>query len=154
MKNLIYCALGFFGLSVGAQEESKDSGFTAREERERYTFDLDVMSVLDDFITNGATISEGATIWIEFSENPTTGYEWIIDESSCADVIWYERSYEQDETEEDMMGVGGTTTIMFQGWAEGNCTFRAANARSWEFDGFDSIDNSMDVVEIPVIVTE
>ena len=89
MRNLIYCALGFFGLSVGAQEESKDSGFIAREERIRYTYDLDVMSVLDDFMTNGATISEGAAIWAEFSANPTTGYEWIIDDYACADVIWY-----------------------------------------------------------------
>ena len=51
------------------------------------------------------------------------------------------------------MGSGGTTVFEISGVSEGRCTFRAAYAQEWEFGGFETMENSFDLLEIPIRVS-
>jgi len=61
-----------------------------------------------------------------------------------------------DDNPEEMSGVGGTTTFTLVGVSQDKCTFRAVQARSWEFEGFDSDStrNDWSYIEIPLKVTD
>lgn len=62
-------------------------------------------------VAGGAQILAGATIWFEMASNPTTGYDWIVEENECHSIIAFDRAFTMDEKDMEMMGVGGTTTI-------------------------------------------
>ena len=111
------------------------------------TWKLDDKDVRDYLQMSGATVTAGNTIWFEMASNPTTGYDWIFDNEDCNSFITIEDSYQMDEEgfESGMMGVPGTTTVKLTGFLEGQCTWRAAYARDWEFTGFNDTNN-MDMI--------
>jgi inhibitor of cysteine peptidase len=67
--------------------------------------------------------------------NPTTGYGWTVasvDEAVLAPTG--EPSYEQESTDETLVGGGGTFTLTFQAKAPGKTELELAYARPWETD--------------------
>lgn len=93
-------------------------------------------------------------MWVTATSNPTTGYEWIVEDESCGGKVNISQDYEPDDKSGTLMGGGGVATFKLSAVEEGKCTFRAAYDQYWEFDGFENDQNaSYDFLEIPVIVS-
>ena len=69
---------------------------------------------------------------VELEGNATTGFEWTytMDPDGIVEEIFSE--YLTEETEEDMVGVGGTYIFEFRGVEQGDVTLTFRYARSWE----------------------
>jgi predicted secreted protein len=76
----------------------------------------------------------GDVITFKFSENPTTGYTMIVDDSVINGVFTYTSSYAQDQPGK-CCGYGGKKTITLKAVKKGSGVFRLVNARSWEYKG-------------------
>ncbi|MEZ4521208.1 MAG: protease inhibitor I42 family protein [Thermomicrobiales bacterium] len=92
-------------------------------------------------LTNGDAggtfeVNEGDTIVVELESNPTTGYEWSVDELTPAVLTYTGSEYEPDEG--DAVGQGGTQRLSFQAANPGQATLALKYWRSWEGDS--SID--------------
>ena len=79
-------------------------------------------------------------------ENLTTGLLWILDKNACSQtMVKIESTYDapdQFDYEAEIAGEGGTRYFSLTGGVDtGDCTFRMAYARPWEFNWEDSIDN-------------
>ena len=77
------------------------------------------------------------------SNNGSTGYTWMIDYEECKDVIKIVSGYVYYEPEEeDGFGVGyGEEIFTVTAKGKGECTFRIAYARAWEFVSFEDYAN-------------
>ena len=76
---------------------------------------------------------EGSRIYkIELEGNATTGYAWTytMDKEGIVEEIMAE--YIVDESEDDMVGVGGTFVFEFHGMKEGTVTLTFEYTRLWE----------------------
>ena len=106
--------------------------------------DLDNDVVLKAFTDNGLSLARNEVKHFSVSENLTTGYEWILekDGGECGDILSVHDSYDAPYFGEDdleLVGVSGTKYFSLHGVRNGQCTWRAAYARSWEFDWQDRI---------------
>merc|ERR1711997_55075 len=96
----------------------------------------------------------------KIEENPTTGYNWIIDYEACKDILEVDEVFDAPVEIEDLVGAPGTKQMEFNGQGVGTCTFQMAYAYPWEFkwdhseeDRNNYIDqNNIQVVRIPVTV--
>jgi dUTP pyrophosphatase len=73
----------------------------------------------------------GQTVVLSQRCNPTTGYDWYVtvkDES----IVAVESEYHQDEHEEGMAGVGGTTRFTFTGLKPGRTEVILTYMRPWQ----------------------
>ena len=91
------------------------------------------------------------------SNNGSTGYSWIVDHKDCEGVVKIESGYVYYPPDSDSsfdVGYGEEVfTITKQDYGE--CTFRAAYARPWEFSGFDQhIDENGYTISIPLKVVK
>ena len=143
----------------------------SRKEEELRTVDIDeqsgllagaqVIHDLDDDATLRRLTKEGLRLSINDSthfaveENLTTGYGWQLekDGGECGrrGVISISESYDAPHFgDEELAPVGapGTKYFSFFGSSKGSCTWRAAYARSWEFDWENRIGNADQLVEI------
>jgi inhibitor of cysteine peptidase len=90
-------------------------------------------------------VSQGDRIRIELASNPTTGFEWAVDNINPS-VLRYEGAmYEADDT--SLVGQGGTQRITFQAINPGESVIQLKYWRSWEGD-----DSVVDRFEITVSV--
>ena len=116
MKNymftmLLLCSLIFAG--CGKEQTSPDSDVTVAGKLE--------MKVGDSFV-------------IKLKSNPTTGYSWsyIDDESGILKKVSNE--YEQDKTNGNLIGSGGTELWTFKAIKKGGIILKFHYARPWEKD--------------------
>jgi inhibitor of cysteine peptidase len=81
----------------------------------------------------GFTVKVGDTIEVVVAGNPTTGYEWtaLNDDAALLKLVG-EPAYVADETDEDIVGSGGTYTFTFTATAAGQTTIELRYARAWE----------------------
>ena len=109
------------------------------------------------------------------SENASTGFKWLIEEGPCDEFLTVEyrlsKTKEEDPYEKDYIidketnlekqikkpdnyvGRGNVKYIHLKPKAPGQCLFRMANAREWEFSWDQAQNgNSLRIIEIPVNV--
>lgn len=81
---------------------------------------------------NGKTVevTEGSTIYVKLSENPTTGYTWEMTASSGLTLIGDE--YQQTPGTEAMVGAGGIHTFEYKATGSGQQKIDGIYKRSWE----------------------
>ena len=95
---------------------------------------------------SGMYIEDGEQKIYSVEENPSTGYEWIVDKSACSeDIVSIDDDFEKAIVPEDYVGAPGTKHFIFTGISEGSCEFRMAYARPWEFKWGDESTYNDDV---------
>ena len=72
----------------------------------------------------------GQVSTLEKSENASTGYTWIRDQSECEGILTFE---ETTVPPEECCGYPDTKVYTATAVGPGECTFRIASAREWEF---------------------
>ena len=77
------------------------------------------------------------------SNNGSTGYTWIIDHKGCKDVVVIESGYVYYPPEnDDGFDTGyGEEIFTVTAVGQGECTFRIAYARAWEFSSFEDYES-------------
>ena len=100
-------------------------------------------------------------------ENPSTGYNWIIDKEACSeDLVQIQSEFKDPEPPVGLDGPDGEPfeyappgtpgtmilTITATGNKTGTCEFRMAYARPWEFNWYDAIDYANDKVKFDITV--
>lgn len=80
---------------------------------------------------NNATVQAhvGDTITLALPENPTTGYQWSVQQNNTTVLAVTNDEY---ASESQRPGSGGTHTFVFEAIASGASTLDLVNARSWE----------------------
>ena len=86
-------------------------------------------------------VEQGETLVIELDSNPTTGFEWAVDDVDT-DVLTYTGSEYQPE-DDGLVGQGGTQRLSFQAASPGSSVIELKYWRSWEGDN--SIDQRFSV---------
>ena len=117
--------------------------------------DLDDPATLRRLTSEGLQLNLNGATHFSVEENLTTGYGWELekDGGECGrrGVISISESYDAPHFgDEELAPVGapGTKYFSFFGSSKGSCTWRAAYARSWEFDWENRIGNADQLVEI------
>ena len=99
---------------------------------------------------------------MKVSENPSTGFRWIVDEASTNDLFTIEDEFIYPEVPAGFVGAPGyrlfTLNVKSRAPQNSEGKFRAVYERPWMFKGFDS--NSFDeskygernLISIPVYV--
>ena len=104
----------------------------------------------------GVTISsDGGKEYFSVEENLTTGYQWIVHEDACEpDVLKIESDYDPPADIENYVGAPGTRYFTLTGVGKGECDFKMAYARPWEFSWSDetTINSAVELVQFPVTV--
>ena len=79
--------------------------------------DLNDSNVRADFEENGTYVNLNDSVQMVVASNPTTGYEWIVDNEACSGVIGITQEYLIDDTDGDefMTGVGGNEFFTLTG---------------------------------------
>lgn len=75
-------------------------------------------------------IKRGETVQITLPENPSTGYQWQV--LQTLKLLTVEESYQQQEAEEGMVGVGGEKTFRFKAQRSGQELIELVHIRPWE----------------------
>ena len=120
--------------------------------------DLDDAAHLAEISSSGLTLSEenGKEVNMKvISNNGSTGFSWIIDHNACEGVATIESGYVfYPPEEDDGFEVGyGEEVFTVKAEGEGECTFRTAYARAWEFVSFEDYKNQNGkIIEIPIRV--
>jgi len=83
-----------------------------------------------DVNTTELTMNLSQTVLVSLNENPTTGFEWNVTNSTGLEIV--NSTYTTDEAPEGMVGVGGVHTWILKAVEVGNQTFDAVYKRSWE----------------------
>lgn len=81
------------------------------------------------------TVKTGDTIEIVLAGNPTTGYSWAAGMSDIDAALLQqvgEPAYIQEETDNAVVGAGGTYTFTFKAADKGEALLKLNYARSWE----------------------
>ena len=74
-------------------------------------------------------IARGGQLQVVLSGNPTTGFEWTVDNTDESLLTSAGSTYTRDS---DMIGAGGTYRFQFNAVAAGTVHLRLVNKRSWE----------------------
>jgi inhibitor of cysteine peptidase len=80
---------------------------------------------------NGQTLelAQGQTLMVELAGNPTTGYEWAVDQADATRLRLAESSYKPDSS---AVGAGGLYTFRFEALESGSTPLVLVYRRSWE----------------------
>ena len=122
-----------------------------------YVHDLDDQDHLSQVTATGLTLSQyNREIYMKItSNNGSTGYSWIIDHDACDDVVSVESGYVYyPASDEDSFDVGyGEEVFTITAEDYGQCVFRIAYARAWEFSGFEEYEQQNGyIITIPIRV--
>ena len=79
------------------------------------------------------TLNVGDTLEISLAGNPTTGYQWLL-MTNTEPVLGHadDPEYVADETDEDIVGSGGTFTFTFEALEAGQVDLELGYMRIWE----------------------
>lgn len=70
---------------------------------------------------------------IALASNPTTGYTWEASyDETMLELVGGEPTYEADETDEEVVGSGGTDLFRFKALKAGNVEITMTYAQHWE----------------------
>ena len=126
-------------------------------------YDLDNEETREQLQTEGMIIKVGHEAHIQVETNPSTGFEWMIDEKACdgevLDISTHEgpprNSGYSERERQHMVGLPMMEYFTLVGQSQGSCKFRILYARSWEFS-FEDESNGRYVrkVEIPITVID
>jgi len=80
---------------------------------------------------NGQTVelAQGQTLKVELAGNPTTGYEWTVDQADAAVLRLEGSSYKPDSS---AIGAGGLYTFRFEALESGTTPLVLVYQRAWE----------------------
>ena len=95
--------------------------------------DLDDRDQLADLEENGLFMQDGQKVTLSVNENPTTGYEWYVEESDET-IFKYKQKYIQDDIGDCIgcTGIGGTKHFTITAENPGQATFLIEQKRDWE----------------------
>ena len=126
-------------------------------------YNIDNEETREQLQTEGMIIKVGHEAHIQVETNPSTGFEWMIDEKACDGEV-LDISTDMGPTKANASGPGNrqhmTGLPMVEyftlvGQSQGSCTFRIIYARSWEFSFEDETQGRyVRKVEIPVTVID
>jgi inhibitor of cysteine peptidase len=78
-------------------------------------------------------IGVGDEFIIALSSNPTTGYSWQASyDETMLELVGGESTYEADETDEEVVGSGGTEFFRFKALKAGEVDITMTYAQQWE----------------------
>jgi inhibitor of cysteine peptidase len=78
-------------------------------------------------------ISVGQEFIIALSSNPTTGYSWQASyDETMLELVGGESTYEPEETDEEVVGGGGTEFFRFKALKAGGVEITMTYAQHWE----------------------
>ncbi len=78
-------------------------------------------------------ISVGQEFIIALGSNPTTGYSWQASyDETMLELVGGESTYEPEETDENVVGGGGTELFRFKALASGEVEVTMTYAQPWE----------------------
>ena len=79
------------------------------------------------------TLNVGDTLEISLAGNPTTGYQWVLT-SDTDPILGHadDPEYVADETDENIVGSGGTYTFTFEALEKGQVDLELGYMRVWE----------------------
>lgn len=78
-------------------------------------------------------ISVGQEFIIALGSNPTTGYSWQASyDETMLELVGGESTYEPEETDEKVVGAGGTEFFRFKALAAGEIEITMTYAQHWE----------------------
>ena len=77
------------------------------------------------------TIKQGTTINVKLRSNPTTGYDWYIEEKP-ENVTKESKTFIQSETKKGVVGTGGEIVFKFKASSKGTGTLILIYQRKWE----------------------
>ena len=97
-----------------------------------------------DVNTTNLTMAINETVLVSLKENPTTGYEWNVTNSSGLEIV--NDTYIMDAAPRGMMGVGGIHEWLLKAVKLGNQTFSAVDIRSFEAPKGDEETYKLDVL--------
>jgi inhibitor of cysteine peptidase len=87
---------------------------------------------------NGGTITltKGETLILDLDSNPSTGYQWSVDEINEQILKQKGEAVFSQPTSagEPLLGAGGTETFHFEAAGKGQVTLKLNYRRSWEKD--------------------
>lgn len=90
------------------------------------------MKITEEMNGQTITLKQGQTLSVSLSGNPTTGYNWEVDEVDQAILAPLgEAEYESDST---LVGSGGLYTFNFSAVETGTTTLKLKYYRSFEAD--------------------
>ena len=120
-----------------------------------YVHDLDDEEHLADLKNKGINLSENASeAHLKVSSNGgSTGYSWIVNFDSCADIAEITSGYVESTGNANMIGGAGEEIFTVTASGVGNCNFQIAYAQSWAFTGFNDDSNTY-IISIPVRVLD
>ena len=108
-------------------------------------------SLLGVIESNETILATEEGTFLQAPSNPTTGYQWLIDTSSCPDGLDVLANHvEKPQGDVPVMGAPGATLFEFYAWEpEVECDVRAVYARSWMFS-WDVPSNSDEIATFKV----
>lgn len=80
----------------------------------------------------GSVEASGGYVFISLTENPSTGYQWVVKPSAEGVLIQESDEYLQDGAQEGLVGAGGTHAWRFAGATKGEVTLHFSLERSFE----------------------
>ncbi len=88
-----------------------------------------------DESANGTSVSlrAGQTLIIALKSNPTTGYDWQVDQADEKVVRVVKQDF-QPASDPERLGAPGQTVVEFQAVSAGTTTLRLIYVRPWEKD--------------------
>ena len=88
------------------------------------------------FILTGCGAKKPQKAILTLESNPTTGYQWIVEQDP--EIFDISSEYVQDKADEELDGVGGTEVFTLTPKKEGKAKVSFYYERSWEKDKADT----------------
>ena len=120
--------------------------------------DYEVLSMDSNTLQNSIEIAKNAKVALKFEGNPTTGFNWYIQNSDVLKAskivsvlnLNSENSgeYQEKEHERNIVGVGGSVYFKFQGLAKGTENISFVYKRLWEGSSIKSVAVELRVIEV------
>lgn len=119
MKSMVWVGTVLLALGLSACQSSSTN---VPEKTHHYTLKQKCPTLL--------VMDVGETLQFNVPENPTTGYQWQL--LQPLKLFKAEETYQQQEAQEGMVGVGGEKTFRFVAQKPGQELIELVHIRSWE----------------------
>ena len=114
--------------------------FAQTKVRHQPLYDLRVLERLDMIVEHGLVVRRGENILLIVEENPSTGYEWVIDESAAKGLFTISDEFIPTDAGENLGVPGRKEFTLTFGDTIGDGRFRIAQSRPWENWSVDQIE--------------